>query len=51
MKKRFVTLILALILACSLAIPAGAVVAQEPTTAAHSERIVLELEYMDFYEN
>ena len=50
MKKRFVTLILALILACSLAIPAGAVVAQEPTTAAPSERIVLELEYMDFYE-
>lgn len=51
MKKRFVTLVLALVLACSLAIPVGAVVAQEPTTAAPSERIVLELEYMDFYEN
>ena len=39
MKKRFGTLTLALILACSLAAPAGAVVAQEPTTAAPSERM------------
>lgn len=51
MKKRFTTLALAMLLACSLAIPAGAATTENSTVTTPSGQIVLELDYMDFYQN